>query len=177
MWVIKHTQSSSLWAKAYRQLRNKTSYPSYESILTSLLETLKTCLPSILRWLCIISTANWMLNWLGNNNDGFDLTSWKQSKLKFINSSNAASFERSNTQTWLLILSLCLRKIKRSESVLTSMISTQPVLRMNFRCPSLMSWLIIHVASKGCPSWMAFQGIIKSRCSQIMRSMRHSECH
>jgi len=124
----------------------------------SLLGAMKTYPASILRWLYIVSKSYWMLNRLSNSNDGFDPTSWRQLKLKFINSSNAASFEKSSSQTGLLILSLCSRKTERSDSALTFVISMQPVLRINFRYPSLMSWLIIHVASKGCPSWMTFQG-------------------
>jgi len=106
---------------------------------------------------------------------GFAPTSWKQSKPKFINSSNAASFKRNSTQTRLLILSLCSRKTERSEFALTSVISMQPVLRTNILCTSLISWLTIHVALKKCPSWMAFQGTIKSRCTRMMRSIHHSK--
>jgi len=77
----------------------------------------------------------------------------------------------------LLILSLCLRKMKRSEFALASVISMQLVLRMNFHCLSLMSRLTIHVASKECPSWMTFQDTSKSKCTQMMRSIHHSERH
>ena len=40
-----------------------------------------------------------------------------------------------------------------------------------------MSWLTIHVASKGCLSWMAFQSTIKLRCTRMMRSIHHSARH
>ena len=46
-----------------------------------------------------------------------DPTLWKQSKPKFINSSNAASFEKNNTQTGLLILSLCSIKMKKNQNL------------------------------------------------------------
>jgi len=42
----------------------------------SLLRAMKTCLASILRWLCIILISNRRLNQLSSNNDGFDLTSF-----------------------------------------------------------------------------------------------------
>ena len=83
-------------------------------------------LASILMWLCIISTSNQMLNRLSNNN-AFDLTLWRKLKLRFKNSSNAASFERNITQTGLLILSMCSRKTERLEFALTFVISTQLV--------------------------------------------------
>jgi len=63
----------------------------------SLPGAMKTCLASILKWLCIVSISNRMPRWLSNTNDGFDPTSWKQSKSKFINSLNVASFEKNNT--------------------------------------------------------------------------------
>ena len=91
---------------------------------------------------------------------------------------------------WVANISMCSRKMRRSEFALTSMLLTQPVLRINFHYPSLMSWsktrvaskgcpsgLTICVASKECPSWMAFQGTIKSRCTRMTRSIRHFECH
>ena len=73
---------------------------------------MKTCLVSILRWLCIISTSNKMLNQSNNNNDIFDPTSWRQSRLKFKNSSNVASFERNSTQTGLLTLCPPLKRME-----------------------------------------------------------------
>jgi len=92
-----------------------------------------------LRWPCIVLILNQMLNWLSSNNNSFDPTLRRQSKPKFTNPSNVASFKRSNTQTRLLILCPFLKRTKRSESALTFVILTQPVLRMNFCCPSMMS--------------------------------------
>jgi len=124
----------------------------------SLHGAMKTCLVLTLRWPCIISISNQMLNWLSSNNDDFTLILWRPSKLKFTNSSNVASFERNNTQTGLLILCLYSRRTGRSGFASTSVILTPLVLRMKFHFPSLTSWLTTHIASKECPSWMAFSG-------------------
>ena len=119
--------------------------------------------------------SNRMPSRLSNNNDSFNLTSLKKSKLKFINSSNVASFERSSTQTGLLTLCMYLRIMVRSGSALTSVISIQPTLKMKFYCLSLILWSTTPLASKGCLLWIAFQGIIKSRCTWKMKSIHHSE--
>jgi len=66
------------------------------------------------------------------------------------------SMERSSTQTGLLTLYLCLRRMGRSEFALTFVISTQPVLRTNFCCPSLMSSFTTHATLKGYHLWMSF---------------------
>jgi len=110
---------------------------------------MKTCLVSTLRWSCIILISNRMLNRLGSNNDSFDPTFWRRSKLKLTNSLNVASFERNNTQSGSLTLCLLLKRTKRSASILTSVILIQPVLKTNFHYPSMTSWLTKYVVSKG----------------------------
>jgi len=54
---------------------------------------------------------------------------------------------------------------------------------LNIACPkdefpfSIMDVMIISVVLKGYPLWMAFHGTTKSRCTQMMKSIHHSEHH
>jgi len=79
----------------------------------SLLGAMKTCLVLTLMWLCIVSTLNWTVNQLINNNDSFDPTLWRQLKPKFTNSLNVASFEGNSTQTGLLTIVPILKKNRK----------------------------------------------------------------
>ena len=141
----------------------------------SLPRAMKTCMVLILRQSCIVSTSNRMPSRSNNSSDASDLILWRQSKMTSRNSSNVTSFERNITHTGLLILQLFLKRTKISESVLTSVILIQPVLRMNFHYLSRMSSLKTRVVSKRCLLWMAFQGTTKSSCTQMMKSIQHSE--
>ena len=69
----------------------------------------------------------------------FALISWRLLKRKFRNSSHVVSYGKSNIRIELPTLSPFLKRIKKSGFVSITVISTPPVLKMSFHCPSLMS--------------------------------------